>query len=430
MNRLTGKRKARFSPDGTATEFHLPEQAITAVLEVRGTAIPWTLDGPSGVVRFDSPPPRGTNTLSVLYQRDTDQRAEVEHMRFSELYNGLTDSRVFLYGDGSGRTLYSGVDMNRGLPSAEYFPDLYEARVGDVNSPITGMVRHFSRLLVFKPGSTWSIDADRTTLPGGGVTAAFYVRPVNRTLGCAAIGQADLLENDPLTFENGCAYLWRQMSGGTGEDRMAVRLSDRVRETFSKFVPEEIRTFHSRTQREFWVLWNGQAAIYNYAVDAWYLYDAVPFLAMAEVENRLYGFRENGDMVELSHQFRSDDGTEICALAETGAMDFERDYQQKYSPLLYVTLKPETGGRVAVTVETNRRGDYPEKVVSAGLSNFTHADFQHWSFGTNRKPQVRRVKLKVKKAAFYKLLFKSCSASATATVLEADIALRYAGKVK
>ena len=38
--------------------------------------------------------------------------------------------------------------------------------------------------------------------------------------------------------------------------------------------------------------------------------------------------------------------------------------------------------------------------------------------------------MKVKKATFYKLIFKSLSASATATVLETDIHLRYSGNVK
>ena len=68
--------------------------------------------------------------------------------------------------------------------------------------------------------------------------------------------------------------------------------------------------------------------------------------------------------------------------------------------------------------------------MSSGLATFAHADFAHWSFGTNRKPQVRRVKMKVKKATFYKLVFKSKSASSTATVLETDVQLRYTGNVK
>ena len=45
-------------------------------------------------------------------------------------------------------------------------------------------------------------------------------------------------------------------------------------------------------------------------------------------------------------------------------------------------------------------------------------------------PQTARVKMKVKKALFYRLIFKSTSASATATILATDIQLRYAGNTK
>ena len=69
-------------------------------------------------------------------------------------------------------------------------------------------------------------------------------------------------------------------------------------------------------------------------------------------------------------------------------------------------------------------------MVSVGLAGFNHVDFGHFSFGTNRKPQVRRVKMKVKKATFYKLVFRSVSASATVTLLETDVQMRYAGNVK
>ena len=40
------------------------------------------------------------------------------------------------------------------------------------------------------------------------------------------------------------------------------------------------------------------------------------------------------------------------------------------------------------------------------------------------------MKLKVKKATFDKLVFKSNSATATATILQADVQLRYSGNVK
>ena len=177
-------------------------------------------------------------------------------------------------------------------------------------------------------------------------------------------------------------------------------------------------------------MYGDKALILNYGADAWYLYTGLSFRAMVEIGLETYGFRPDGGVVHLSRQYRSDDGKDIDAYAATGSMDFGRDWVLKYSPLIFVAIQPESNARVHVTVETNRRSDYPEKIVSSGLATFAHADFAHWSFGTNRKPQVRRVKMKVKKATFYKLVFKSKSASSTATVLETDVQLRYTGNVK
>lgn len=109
----------------------------------------------------------------------------------------------------------------------------------------------------------------------------------------------------------------------------------------------------------------------------------------------------------LSRQYRNDDTEEIDAYAATGSMDFDKDWLLKYSPMLFVAIQPETNARITVTAQSNRRSDYPEKVVASSLATFTHADFRHWSFRTNRKPQVDRLKLKVKKATFYKLFSRA-----------------------
>ena len=102
----------------------------------------------------------------------------------------------------------------------------------------------------------------------------------------------------------------------------------------------------------------------------------------------------------------------------------------KYSPMVWVALQPESNARITVTVETNRRSDYPEKVVAASLSTFSHVDFNHWSFRTNRKPKVDRLKLKVKKFVYDQLILKSCYRASDATVLGVDFEVRYGGKAK
>ena len=433
VNRLTNKRKAQYSPDGTSKDFYLPESEVTSVLSVEGTDITYTLDAAKGKVTFASAPTAGVNTLTITYTKGDGAADEVKKMRFAELFNGTTDSRIFLYGDGSNKTIYSGVNYKTGRPDASYFPDLYEASIGEANTPITAMIRHYSRLLVFKTNSAWSMQYEITGLATGGVTAAFYVTPVNRQIGNSAPGQVQLLENNPLTLFEKSIYQWRATSTSgniTSDNRNASRISDRVAVALDAFDLEKTKVFNRLTQNEYWFLYGGTALILNYAADAWYRYTNMDFADMAEIGGELYGFRSDGGIVHVSRSYRNDDGEDIDAYAATGSMDFDKDWLLKYSPMIFVAIQPESGARIAVTVETNRRSDYPEKVVAANLATFFHMDFAHFSFGTNRKPQVRRVKMKVKKATFYKLIFKSKSSSATATVLETDVQLRYAGNVK
>lgn len=433
VNRLNGKRKVKYSPDGSSTVFYLPEKEVDEIVKVEGTSITYTLDKKKGTVTFASAPEKGTNTVTITYRKGEGERTQVTQMRFAELFNGATDTRVFLYGDGTNKTIYSGMDLDKGVATAEYFPDLYEAAIGDENTPITAMIRHYSRLLVYKPSSAWSVDYNVLTTDTGGVTSAFYVTPVNRQFGNEAPGQVQLLENNPLTLDGKSVYQWKATTSSgnvTSDNRNASRVSDRVRDTIGSFDFAETVTFNRKSENEFWFLYGGTAAILNYANDTWYLYNNMPFRHMEEVDGEVYGFPADGRVVHVSRQYRNDDGEDIDAYAATGSMDFDKDWLLKYSPMLFVAIQPESGARVNVTVETNRRSDYPEKIVSSGLTTFAHADFAHWSFGTNRKPQVRRVKMKVKKATFYKLVFQSLSASATATVLETDIQLRYSGNVK
>lgn len=435
VNRLTAQRRVQFSPDGTAKVFTLPEKPITGVDAVTVGGAPaaaYTVDTAAGTVTFSDAPAAGTNTLEVRYTKGEGAAGEVKAMRYAELFNGSTDTRVFLYGDGSNRAIYSGIRYDTGEASADYFPDLYEMRVGEKNTPITALVRQYARMMAFKPDSTWAVLYGTTPLEDGTVTAAFYVQPVNRQLGNEALGQVRLLENSPLTLNAGGVYQW--VSEGskyvTGSETNAKRISDRVSRTLRGFELENVKTFNIRQDHEYWFLWQQKALILNYANNAWYVYEGLPFDRIVEVGREKYGFSAEGTVVHFSRAYRSDDGEPIDCYASTGAMDFDKEWLTKYSPAIFVAMQPESGARITVTAESNRRSDYPEKLVAYSLATFSHVDFSHFSFGTNRKPQVKRVKMKVKKAAFYRVIFKSLSASATATVIETDIQLRYSGSVK
>jgi hypothetical protein len=95
--------------------------------------------------------------------------------------------------------------------------------------------------------------------------------------------------------------------------------------------------------------------------------------------------------------------------------------------MLWVGIKPEERGEVYVTVQTDKKSQYTEKIVSSSLIAFDPADFRKWSFNTNRKPHMTRTKIKAKKFVFYKLIFKTASTDTTVTVLSADMRVRYTG---
>ena len=436
VNKLTPKRRVWFSPDGTATEFVLPDNPIAAVTGVKNrvTGKPITefaADTASGKVTFSSAPVAGKDTIEITYASAGDG-AEVKKMRFAEIYNGATDNRVFLYGDGSNRALYSGLDYD-GNPTAEYFPDLNVLDIGDENTPITQLIRHYSRLIAFKTDSAYSVQYGQITLSDGRETAAFYWSPINRAIGNCAPGQVRLVDNNPLTLFNNSVYRWVN-SGGyssnlTVDERQAKRVSDRVWKTLCGMDLERAYCFDDNERKEWYCVCGETAAVYNYGLNVWYVYENFPVLHMVEFDGRLFGAL-GGKFVEIADEFRNDIGSAISARWSSGNMAFGADYRRKYSAMLWVGISPVAGGELGVTIETDRKADFSKKIVSKNMATFTKANFGNWSFATSRRPEMERLKLKAKKFTYYKLIFTNDSANTTATVTSADVRVRYTGYVR
>ena len=428
VNKLTGKKRQVFSPDGTDKEFFLVEDEIDEIISVEGTEITYTADLTAGKLTFTTAPEKGTNTITITWRKGTGDRSAVTGMRFAELYNGGSDSRVFLYGDGSNQSLYSGIDGD-GVASAEYFPDLNVVAVGEANTPITGMIRHYDRLLIFKSDAAYSAIYSTLTLADNRVTAAFYVDTLNREIGCHAPGQMALVNNNARTLYGNAVYEWALVTTSTRDERNAKRVSDPVTTTLSEFSLGDCVTFDDNRRQEYYILWDGKAVVNHYGNKSWYYYDDFPASAMAMVESERYFGTPDGEIMRLSRDYHSSDTRPIDAYWESGAMDFDRDWRKKNSVLTWTSIKPEVQARVTITAESNRRSDYIQRVISSNIANFTHVDFNHWSFRTNQKPQVIRQRVKVHRATYYKLIYQSNSASATATILAADIRVGYGGNV-
>lgn len=429
VNKLTGARRAFFSPDGSGKSYRLPEKDVTAVDYVlrrdTGEQVYYTADRKQGVVTLSKTLPQGVDTLEIGWTKGAGERDAVVKMARAELFSGQTDNRVFLYGNGTNQALYSGVDYDA-RPNAEYFPDLNVLDAGSANSPITGVIRHFSRLLVFKPDGAYCAQSGAATDENGAALPAFFVTPIQREMGCDGLGQVTLVDNDPRTLWAGGVYQWRSSSGYlTLDERVAKRISQRCEESLGEMELSQAVVFDDQRRREWYVCAGGAALVHSYAADAWYRYESFPARCFGVLGGELYYGTEDGRLRRVSRDYRNDDGEAIDAVWRSGSMDFDRATRRKFGERLWIALKPESGAAVGVTTRSDRRGEYPEVMLRAALMSYKNASFRHWSYETNRQPRLRRARLRVKRAAYEQLLLRSRSASETATVLGLEGTIRY-----
>lgn len=438
INKLTPQRRSWFSPDGTAKTFHLPETDITSVDSVTSTSdgsalTGWTADTTNGTVTFTNAPAQGTNTIQITWTNGTGFRSQILAMKFVELFNGAQDTRVFLYGDGTYKCFYSGVDYN-GSPSAEYFPDMNELAVGDENTPITALIRHYQRLIAYKSDSTWSISYGIMDLEDGNTIVGFYSTPLNREIGCSAPGQARLVLNSPYVPYNNDLYEWKSNSHYTGnltaDERQAHRISDRVYATISKFNLADCFCFDDNPSQQYFIFDGTNALVHCYAADAWYYYENINAVTAVSHQGEIYLGGNDGFVRELSEEDWSDCGDNISCYWESGSLDFGANNMRKFSPAMWIGIKPEAQNEVYVTVQTDRKSSYSEKVVASKIFDFDPTNFGNFTFNVNDKPHMYRLKIKAKKFVFYKLIFETDSDDSSITVLAADIKVRYTGQAK
>lgn len=421
VNKLTAKRSQLFSATGDSITFKLNEENISAVyrVEIDGEVKTggYTVDTAQGAVTFAEPPELGMNNVQIWWTAGESYRAQVTAMRYAELYNGATDNRVFIYGDGSNEAFYSGLDSN-GSATAEYFPDLNEIAVGESNTPITAMIRHYNRLLVFKTDSAYSIYTQLMSLADGSTIPGFYLTPVNRSLGNEAPGQARLVENRPRTVDGRSIYEWKSTSSSgniTGDERNAGRVSQKVEDTLKSFRMKDALCFYDKIRHEYYCVYDGTAAVQNTENGAWYIYTEFPAAEMIVYKDELYYATADGWLRHFSRDYRGDNGQPIDALWESGALSFSRDYIRKYSLSLWVGIKPESGAAITVSAETERE-KLAEKEVRAGT-------------GT-QQPRMERVKLKASKFTYYRIIFSSRSAETTATIVSTDVDVKLTSVVR
>jgi hypothetical protein len=313
------------------------------------------------------------------------------------------------------------MDYN-GQPRADYFPDQYEVRVGDSNTPITSMIRHFGNLMCYKPGECWSIQYGIVELATSELTPAMYCTPVNRDKGNVAMGQVRLVENNPVTCSGTELYQWINnsyyTSALTRDERQTRRVSDRVQRSIKEFDFKRSFMWDDDDHQEFYITQDGKALVWNYAADAWYRYEDFDATAMCNFHGDLFIGSSQGKIWLVSEDAIGDEGAVIHAVWESGAMDFGADYIRKYAAMLWVGLKPTEGSSVDVCVETDRKNTFSQKNVTAEKAK------------VDGQPFMVKTKIKAKKFEYYRLILSVDKKMPAVTVTNVDIRVRQTGYAK
>lgn len=453
INMLSPLRRIEYSADGSAKAYVLPKEAtgVTALCidnAVQDVASAGIYDAESHTFTFNEAPTKGVANVEFTYTTDEtaaeENRMRIVRMPLVEAYNGSTDTRLFVAGDGSNLCYYTGVPAS-GDVTALYFPAMNEVAVDMSASPITGLVRHYSRLLVFKPDGAFTITYEPVTLEGGDVIAGFYLRPANREFGNEAPGQVRTVDNYPRTLSKGGLYEWRITSSFYQDERYAKRVSDQVEKSLGAVDPKTVVICDDNHDKTYYVFLNddeGTVLVNRYALGSdgvWCVYKSglcrnVKYAIMHSgtmafaTDTELFYFDVNA--TKDAPEERGGESQAIRAVWESGFMDFGADFQRKYSSKIYVSMLPEASSQMTITASTDRRESYMEKTIGTNLFSFSNADFARWSFNMNDTPKIRRVQLKVKKFVYYKLIFKVEEAGTQATVLGFDQQVRFSSMAK
>lgn len=445
LNILSGLARMQFSADGEASEYALSSKCSDVIsVAVDGVALSsFGYDPTTHVCTFDAPPVKGVNNVEFLCSIDNadlaQARAKFLSMRHHEAYNGATDTRLFFYGDGTNVCYYTGAPAyGEGL----YIPAGNEIAVDSSASAITGMRRHYTRLMAFKKDGAFTINYEPTTLEDGSVVAGFYVHPASRDVGNDMDNQIQTVGNYPRTVCGGSLFEWRHSASYYQDERYAKRIGEQIAPYLRAADPSKIVTCDDDSARTYYMFLNddaGTVLVNRYELDVWTVYTGEVF------KNIRFADGFHGDLLfandntvfcfDPSSAFdapleEGGDNVPIACTWESGYMSFGADHLRKYSSTLWVSMLPEPSSKMEITVKTDRRDEYMVKYAGRPLLDFSAVDFSNFSFLISRAPKIQRVKLKVKKFVYYKLIFRVNTPGARATVLGYDQEVRYASSVK
>lgn len=433
INLLTGKKYQTFSGNNVATAYQVAETTLTSVDSVYKGAVlqtlttDYTVDLTTGIVTFVVAPITGVDNVTIYWTKGSGSRAEITANFYAMFFGGQNDSRIFFYGDGTNRYYYTG--LAAGVPSAEYIPALNYNEVGTDEFAITDIVRQYDRQIIFTNGaeafySYYDTFYDSTD----NLIVSFPTFPLNDAVGNVATGQAQIIQNNPFSIQNG---IQKWVATNVRDERNAEYISKRVQPSMDEEDLTTAITVDWEANKEYWLAIANRIWIYNYRLDAWYKFQtAANITCLYVIDNLLHFGTDAGQIMKFDTAKLTDNGTAITSTWEMNFYDFEAEWLQKFLTEMWISLKPAAKSSVNITYQTDRVGTSSTYTATYNLATFVAADFGDWSFLVNYNPQPFHFKIKAKKFVYLKITLTNSQTDDELTVLSMNLPTRYGSKVK
>lgn len=425
INSLTGKRKVEYTSDGSIKIYNLPEVDLKEINEIRINNTPtqaYSVNLLTGVITFNSAPPKGTNNVEITYETKTNNREWVEKCTHAMLFGGNNDTRVFIWGNPDAKN----ARIRSGLYKPNYFPlDNYDL-IGSDETAITDIVRQNDRMIIFKENSSFYSYYQQQTIKDI-ITAVFPVYNLNSVIGNVASGQVQILNENPFTLYHG-VHQW--VATQIRDERNVKYMSNKVKPTLDVADLKNAITFDYQAEKEYFICVGSDIWVYNYDIKVWYKYNNIPATYFIYINGSLYFGTNEGDINKFDYEYTGDNLQPINVHWKSGFTNLGIETNVKYLAETWLTLKPETKSRIFFSWRTNKKSQNNKYEANYSFANFDDVDFANWSFETNYNPQPFRFKTKAKKFAYIQFILEDSSETHHSTILEINIRVRTGSKLK
>ncbi len=323
-----------------------------------------------------------------------EEKTRILSSQCASVFGGIEQSRLFLWGGEEKNKMY----INRSVSSEQlcsaeidmpmcgelYFPEGESFIVGDGQSSIRAVCRHYSRMLIFTESDVWMADTDVTG------SEPFPAMSINASGGCALAASVTKIGNDPVSISKQGILRWSAETDEFNECN-AICISDEINEKLTQDFARDAIAFADIYRGELWFhskLCGKNVWIYNIRRGAWVRFADICADSFFDADGEV-GFVNGNTVFAFSDALLEDtraDGVNVRIRAsfEAQNLDFESNLQKHLAGMVLCA----DGGKdnIEVIISTDNR-----EVLTRSISIDEEHTLRRARFHSSRFSYLRRI---------------------------------------